>query len=234
MGSSPPERLRPEGVPESFWDPDKREVKTGDWAKSYEELRAFKASDDARRASIPGQADLYKPDLPEAVKIPDGLELKLDTPLYREARELAHNKGWTQTDFTEALGLFVKHQLADQVKLQQYYKDEIEALGDNREARLLALDKFRESTVKAWFPENEREQALEQIKLVPPNRYFLRWMEKASEAFQKQGVKAYSAMGREPVEGRADGRPDNWDKMDAITRRTWNLQNPDAAKGRAT
>lgn len=234
MGSSPPERTRPEGVPENFWDPDKREIKTADWAKSFEELRTFKANDEARRASIPGQADLYKPDLPEAVKIPEGLELKLDTPMYREARDLAYAKGWTQTDFSEALGLFVKHQVADAERLQAYYKGELEAMGDNREARLTALDKFREATVKAWFPEGERDKALEQIKLVPPNRFFLRWMEKASEAFQKQGVKSYSAAGREPIEGRADGRPENWDKMDAISRRAWNLQNPDAAKpGRA-
>jgi hypothetical protein len=228
VGSSPPARDRPEGVPENFWDPDRREIKAADWAKSYEELRTFKASDDARRAALPGQADLYKPDLPESVKIPADLELKLDTPMYREARELAYAKGWTQGDFTEALGLFVKHQIADQQRLQAYYKGELEALGDNREARLTALDKFREATVKAWFPEAERAEALEMIMRAPPNRYFLRWMEKASEALSKQGVKSYSAVGREPIEGRADGRPENWDKMDAVSRRAWNLQNPDA------
>jgi len=219
-------------VPESFWDIDKREIRTADWAKAYEDLRTFKAEDEARRAAIPGQADLYKPDLPGEIKIPDGFELKLDSPMYKEARDLAHQQGWTQKAFTDTLGLYVKHQLNDQIKLQDYYKGELEALGDNREARLLAIDKFREASVNAWFPESERQQALEMIKAAPPNRYLLRWMEKANEAFSKQGIRAYSAAGREPVEGRVDGRPDNWDKMDSVTRRAWNLQHPEAAQGR--
>ena len=45
------------------------------------------------------------------------------------------------------------------------------------------------------------------------------------EALSRQGVQKFSAIGREPVEGRSDGRPDNWDKMSALDRRMWNLKN---------
>src|SRR4029077_15109204 len=87
-----PRASRPEGVPENFWDNDKGELKTGDWARSYEELRSFKAAEDARKALVPAQPDLYKPDLPKDLKLPVEMEIKTSDPLYLAVRDMAHAK----------------------------------------------------------------------------------------------------------------------------------------------
>ena len=103
---APKPAVRPEGVPESFWDKDKGELKVADWSKSYEELRQAKAEIDARKAAIPAQPDLYKPELPKELNLPAGMEVKTSDPLYLAVRQMAHDKGWTQADFSAALGVY--------------------------------------------------------------------------------------------------------------------------------
>jgi hypothetical protein len=217
---------RPEGVPEAFWDKDKGELRASDWARSYEELRSFKAEREALKAQVPAQPDLYKPDLPEGFTFPQGMELDTGSPVYKAARDYAHSEGWTQKQFTGALGIYLKDRAAEFTRYQEFLKAEDEALGENREARKVARDKFIEASAKSWFPANEAENVANVVKATPWNRHLFRFFEKAAEAVSRQGLKPYSAAGREPVEGRPDGLPDNWDKLDAMSRREWMLRNP--------
>jgi hypothetical protein len=155
------------------------------------------------------------------------MELDTASPLYKEARDYAHKEGWTQAQFTGALGLYLKDRAAEFARYQEFIKNEDEALGENREARKIARDKFIDASAKAWFPQGEAETVANIVKATPWNRHLFRFFEKASEAVSRQGLRPYSAAGREPVEGRPDGLPENWDKLDPVTRREWMLKNPD-------
>jgi hypothetical protein len=212
-------KVRPEGLPESFWDKDKGEIKLQDFAKSYEELRQAKAEIDARKAQVPAQPDLYKPELPKDLKIPAGMEVKTDDPLYIAVRQMAHEEGWTQGQFSRAIGEYAKIEVAKHEALQAAVKQRDEALGANGPQRVDALNK----RFVAAFGDDVGKQ-FSQTLFTPG---IISGFEKVFEALSRQGVQKFSGLGREPVEGRTDGRPDNWDSMSAMDRRQWNLTNVD-------
>lgn len=213
VASAPPKR--PDGVPESFWDNDKGELKVSDWASSYEELRQVKADLDARKAQIPAQADLYKPELPKDLKIPAGMEVKTDDPLYLAVRQMAHEEGWTQGQFTRAIGEYAKIEAAKHEAMQAAVKARDESLGANGPQRVDAL----KGRFKAVFGEQVGEQFAQTLF----TRDIISGFEKMFEALSRQGVQKFSGLGREPVEGRSDGLPDNWDSMSATDKRTYQL-----------
>lgn len=213
--SPPPKPTRPEGVPESFWDKDKGELKASDWGKSYEELRSFKAAEDARRASIPAQADLYKPELPKDFKVPQGMELKTDDPLYVGFRDYALKNGMTQEAFSEGIGLYAKVEIAKQEALQAAVKARDAALGPNGPVRVDDLNK----RFVAYFGEEVGKQFAQ--TLFTPG--IIQGFEKVFATLSSQGVQKFSSLGREATEGRADGLPDNWETMSTTDKRTYQL-----------
>jgi hypothetical protein len=217
-GSPPPRPIRPDGVPEAYWDKDKGELKTGDWARSYEELRTFKAEADARKALVPAQADLYKPELPKDLKLPVEMEVKTDDPLYLAVRDMAHARGWTQDDFSQAIGAYAKVQAARIQAVQEAIKKRDEALGQNGAQRVDEL--------KKWFSAAFGPEVGAQFNETLYTTGIISGFEKMKTALTSQGVKSFSSLGREAIEGRADGLPDNWDKLDSTTRREWLLKNP--------
>lgn len=217
--AAPVPKTRPEGVPDSFWDKDKGELKTADWAKSYEELRQAKAEIDARKAQIPAQADLYKPELPKDLKIPAGMEVKTDDPLYVAVRQMAHEEGWTQGQFSRAIGEYAKIEGAKHEALQAAITSRDEALGANGPQRVDALNK----RFVAAFGEEVGKQ-FSQTLFTPA---IIKGFEQVFASLSSQGVVKFSAVGREASEGRTDGRPDNWNDMSAMDRRHWNLTNAD-------
>lgn len=208
---------RPEGVPESFWDKDKGEAKFGDWSKAYEELRSFKAADDARRATLPAQADLYKPELPQDFKLPKGWELKTDDPLYLGWRAFAHESGLSQEAFSKGLKVWAATEVAKHEALQTAIKARDESLGQNGPQRVDELNK--------WFTATFGADVGKQFANTLFTKDIITGFEKLKGALSKQGVVSFSGAHRETVEGRTDGRPDNWDAMSSLDRRMWDLQN---------
>lgn len=216
---STPPKVRPEGLPDSFWDKDKSEIKLSDFTKSYEELRQAKAEVDARRALIPAQPDLYKPELPKDLKLPQGMEVKTDDPLYLSVRDMAHAKGWTQADFSDAIGVYAKIEAAKQETLQSAIKARDEALGVNGPQRV--------DDLKKWFNATFGETIGQQFSQTLFTPSIISGFEKMRDALSRQGVRKFDASGREAVEGRTDGRPDNWESLTALDRRMWNLEHRD-------
>lgn len=213
-----PRPQRPDGVPESFWDNDKAELKTGDWARSYEELRSFKAEADARKALVPAQPDLYKAELPKDLKLPVEMEVKTDDPLYLAVRSIAHQQGWTQDQFSQAIGMYAKNEADKHVALQNAIKARDESLGQNGPQRV--------DEINRWFVAMFGPEIGAQFKETLFTPGIVKGFEQMKQALMSQGVKPFSGLGREPVEGRADGLPDNWERLDATSKREWFLKNP--------
>jgi hypothetical protein len=219
----PAPKVRPEGVPESFWDKDKGELKVADWSKSYEELRQAKAEIDARKASIPAQADLYKPELPKELKLPAGMEVKTTDPLYLAVRQMAHQKGWTQDDFSQALGVYASIEATKQAALQEAIVKRDESLGANGPQRVEALKNFFKATAAT-------PAIADQLANTLWTRDIIVWMEAVQKRLSGQGIIRFDGSGRETNETgeRTDGRPSNWDKMSALDKRSWDLANANA------
>lgn len=138
-------------MPESFFDTEKNEVKGADLRKHLDELTTFKAAEDSRRATLPQTPEAYELKLPETFKAPEGINVKVDAndPLYKSARELAHAKGWSQSDFSDALGLVATLKANEAAQYEALKVQNLEGLGAKGPERIDAVTRY----LAANFPE---------------------------------------------------------------------------------
>lgn len=142
---------RPDWVPETFFDTEKGEVKGTDLRKHIDELATFKAAEDSRRATLPQTPEAYEAKLPEGFKAPDGIDVKIDVndPMLKNARELAHAKGWSQSDFSEALGIVAAMKAQEAATYETLKTKNLEGLGTKGPERIDAVTRY----LSANFPE---------------------------------------------------------------------------------
>jgi hypothetical protein len=167
---------------------------------------------------VPAQPDLYKPDLPKDLKLPVEMEIKTSDPLYLAVRDMAHAKGWTQDDFSQAIGAYAKIEADKHQAIQNAIKARDEALGQNGPQRVEELNK--------WFAATFGPEVGAQFRETLYTTGIIKGFEQVKDALTRQGVKTFSGLGREAVEGRGDGLPDNWDRLDSTSKREWFLKNP--------
>jgi hypothetical protein len=138
---------RPEGLPDNYWDGEKNAIKTDDLVKRFNELSTKDAADAVRKNSLPANADAYKIELPKEFVMPVGVEFKFDekAPELAQARAMAHAKGWTQQDFSEALGIFAAAKVAEQATINTARTAEVGKLGANGPARVDAVTQFMDA-----------------------------------------------------------------------------------------
>ena len=112
--------------------------------RERDELKTFKAAEDVRKGSLPKTADDYKAELPATFKPPAGVEFKIDAnaPEIANLRALAHAKGWSQSDYSEALGLYAATKVSEQAQIDAARTREIEKLGPTAPARVDAVTRW--------------------------------------------------------------------------------------------
>ena len=153
-GDAPP--VRPDYVPEKFWDGEKGEVRTEAALKAYGDLEKklsggkgvdaltaeittkVKADFDAERAKArPPKAEDYKLEIPDGT-IPEGVEFRFDEthPLVGWWRNACFEQGLGQDKFAEGVKLFVDGELAKLATSSAALEAEFKKLGDNGKARI--------------------------------------------------------------------------------------------------
>jgi hypothetical protein len=133
-------------VPDSYWDATANALKVDPSVlardlKERDELKAFKATEDSRRLTLPADANAYKIELPADFKPPEGVtfEFKADDPLLVQARALAHQSGMSQDNFSKMLSVYAAAQVQDQATITAAKQAEINKLGVNGPARVDAV-----------------------------------------------------------------------------------------------
>lgn len=125
--------VRPEGLPDEFWD-DATGVKAGDvWSA----LRDLKAEQEARAADLPKDGEAYDLALPADIDLPEGVavEIDKDDPLWADFQKIAREAGVPKGKFTEFVGAFAKYQAAAQAADVETYTAEMAKLGANAPQR---------------------------------------------------------------------------------------------------
>lgn len=142
---------RPDYLPEAYWDAEKGEAKAGALTEALKKLGELEAAQAERAKLVPEKAEGYEPALPEGFKLPDGIEIQLDTndPVYAAARAFAKERGFTQAEFSSLLELNAQRVVAEHRTLSAAVAAERTKLGENRIARLDAVDSF----LKGRLPE---------------------------------------------------------------------------------
>lgn len=185
-------------MPESFFDTEKGEVKGTDLRKHIDELATFKAADDSRRASLPQTPEAYQLALPETFQAPEGIDVKIDAndPMYAQARALAHAKGWTQQDFSEALGLVAQMKAGEAAQYEALKVQNLAALGTKGPERIDAVTRY----LSANFPESIVKPVLATMATKGHVEMFESFISKLTS----QGAAPFKQGGREVDTGKVD------------------------------
>ncbi len=184
-------------MPESFFDTEKNEVKGAELRKHLDELATFKAADDSRRASLPQSPEGYEIKLPEGFKAPEGIDVQpnVNDPLYKTAQAMAHAKGWSQQDFSDALALAATMK-ANEVQAYETLKAKnLEALGANKEKRI--------DPVTQWLVARYGEKAKPMIASMATAEQVEIW-ENIIQTVTSQGTPSFRQTGREVDTGKID------------------------------
>lgn len=142
-GAEPP--VRPDYIPEDWWDAEKG-FKTDD----FNALVAFRAEHQSNMAQVPETADGYEVKLPQDFKLPDGFQLPqgqkdiidANDPRIGVAREYAKANNFSQAQFEGLIALGAQMDIAETQRLQEAAAAQREALGGKAPERINAVTQW--------------------------------------------------------------------------------------------
>jgi hypothetical protein len=125
-------------------------LRVGEYELSSDDIAALmatKAQADLRATQVPATAADYKPDLPADLKLPSGIEFKIDTadPSYRDLAAFAHARGWDQEAFSTAIGIFASREAREAAAFAEAQRAEVQKLGANGTSRVTAVETWLRS-----------------------------------------------------------------------------------------
>ena len=162
----------------------------------YDELAAFKAGLEVKRATLPAKADDYKAELPADFKAPDGItyQFNANDPLLAQARSIMHDidqgRISGQDAFSKLLGLYAGGQVASQQQIQTARNAEIAKLGAAGPARIDALTTF----FRGYLGEADGNAVMARAFTAAD----VQRLEKLVSKISGQGGAAFRGSGREP------------------------------------
>ena len=128
---------------------DGEKHKIGQYEVSEAELGAImerQALDDLRKATVPPTPADYKLAIPETMQLPGGQDFRFDEAgnkaAFDAARAWAHNKGFSQSDFSEMLGLYASQEAQQHAALAARSAAEVAKAGVNAPQRVDAVGRW--------------------------------------------------------------------------------------------
>jgi hypothetical protein len=189
-------------------------------AETLGEMMQRQAAEDLRKATLPATASEYRAELPSDLKLPGGVEYKLDgaNPSLIAARNWAHQKGLSQAEFSEVLGIYATHEAQQNAVLAERSRAEIAKAGINAPARVDFVGKWLDGFVGA--------EAAKPIKATLVTNSHLEMFEKVINTLTTQGTASFSQSHRAAPETGIPG----YEKMSFEQRRE--AQDRNAARRR--
>jgi hypothetical protein len=168
-------------------------VKIGKYEVSEAELGAMmdrQAQDDLRKLTLPASPEAYKAELPADLVLPNGAEYKFDVndPTMKAAQAMAHAKGWSQQDFSDALAVYASHHAAQEAIIAERSRLEVAKAGVNAPQRVDAVGKF----ITGLMGEADAKQ----IKALVVTDSMLRYHETVMAKLSSQGAASFSQQHR--------------------------------------
>jgi hypothetical protein len=171
--------------------------KIGQYEVSETELGAMmqrQAAEDLRKATLPPSPADYKVAIPEGMKLPGDQQFKFDEAgnkaAFDAARAWAHNKGMTQSDFSEMLGLYASQEAQQHAVLAERSRQEVAKVGVNAPQRVDAIGK--------WITGTVGEKDAVPIRATIVTDAHVRFYEKIMHQITTQGGASFSQSHRVP------------------------------------
>lgn len=185
--------------PEQPAQPGADRVKVGKYETTESELAAMlerQSLDDLRKATVPPTPQDYKLAIPETMELPGGQQFRFDEEgnkaAFDAARAWAHNKGFSQSDFSEMLGLYASQEVQQHAALAERSRAEIAKVGINAPQRVDAVGR--------WITGFVGEADAAPIKATLVTDAHLRFYETIMNKLSSQGGASYSNSHRVPPE----------------------------------
>jgi hypothetical protein len=117
--------------------------------KELGEMLQRQAAEDLRKATLPATPAEYRAELPADLKLPGNVEYKFDqsNPSLVAARNWAHQKGLSQSEFSEVLAIYAGHEATQNAILAERSRAEILKAGINAPARVDFVGKWLDGFV---------------------------------------------------------------------------------------
>jgi hypothetical protein len=150
------------------------------------EMMSRQAIEDQRKLTLPAAPESYEAKLPDGLKLPGNVEYKFDNndPSLIAARNLAHARGWSQQDFSDALAIFATHTAREQAMIAERSAAEVAKAGVNAPQRVDAVRKF----ITAEMGEADARQ----INALIVTDSMLRYHERMITKLTSQGTASFS------------------------------------------
>jgi hypothetical protein len=147
--------------------------------------------EDQRKLTLPPTAADYKAELPADLKLPGGVEYKFDVndPTMKAAQAMAHAKGWSQQDFSDALAIYASHHAQQEAVLAERSRAEIAKAGVNAPQRVDAVTK--------WITGEMGTDAKPIVATIVTDAH-LRFYEKLMNKISSQGTASFTQSHRAP------------------------------------
>ena len=207
---------------------DATKFKVGKFEVSEGEIAAMmerQAQDDLRKATIPPTPADYKLALPETLKLPGDGKYQFDEAgnkaSFDAARAWAHSRGFSQSDFSEMMGLYASHHAQQEAALAERSRQEIAKAGVNAPQRVDAVGK--------WITGLVGEADARPIRATVVTDAHLRFYEKLMVREVSQGAAAFSTQHRVPAD---DGKIPGYEGMSFEQRREAQDRNAGRRMGR--
>jgi hypothetical protein len=192
-------------VPEKFYDPATGEVKGSDLRAHLDELTTFKAAEDSRKLTLPATPEAYQLALPEDFQAPSGIEVKLDPndPMLKNAQAMAHAKGWSQKDFSDALGVVATMKANEAAAYEQLKTANLAALGAKGPERIDAVTR--------WLAANFGESKVKPVLATLATAAHVEVFESIISRLTSQGSAPFTQSHRQMPDGKVSDEA--WSKM---------------------
>jgi hypothetical protein len=144
--AAPATPTRPDYVPETFWDATANAIKP-EFGTHFTEIATFHKTETEKRAALAARKaeDIkFEVKLPETVKVPDGMQIKLDDKDARLPllRDIALKHGLDQDTVNDLVALDAQMKIAEHTQSLETFKAEDAKLGDNAKPRKEAVGAF--------------------------------------------------------------------------------------------
>jgi hypothetical protein len=143
-GEAPPSADQQREIPA-----DGTKFKVGKFETTESELGEMlerQSLEDLRKATVPQTPADYKLALPESLKLPGDGKYQFDEAgnkaSFDAARAWAHNRGMSQSEFSEMMGLYASHTANTEAMLTERSRQEIAKVGINGPQRVDAVGKW--------------------------------------------------------------------------------------------
>jgi hypothetical protein len=140
--AAPAAGARPEWLSEAHWDPTASAIKP-EFGQHYAEVEKFYQTETEKRAALAARKpeDIkFEVKLPETVKVPDGMEIKIDEndPRLPVLREVAIARSWDQDTVNEIVALDARMKIESHNNEIKRLTAEKATLGANANDRIAA------------------------------------------------------------------------------------------------